>query len=111
MPLPRSVRRAVAVAGAAGLSGAVGTVALTRHEGLGSLPLVGVFAVVLGLSWAFPLFVLRQEETEAYQPDEAFFVTMALVLPPAGVVAAFAAGSVASQALRRRPLVRIIFNS
>jgi diguanylate cyclase (GGDEF)-like protein len=111
MPLPRSVRLAVAVAGVTGLSGAVGTVVLTRHEGLGSLPLLGAFAVVLGLSWAFPLLVLRQEETEAYQPDEAFFVTMALVLPPAGVVAAFAAGSVASQALRRRPLVRIIFNS
>jgi diguanylate cyclase (GGDEF)-like protein len=101
----------VVVAGATGFSGAVGTVVLTRHEGLGSLPLLGAFAVVLGLSWAFPLLVLRQEETEAYQPDEAFFVTMALVLPPAGVVAAFAAGSVASQALRRRPLVRIIFNS
>jgi diguanylate cyclase (GGDEF)-like protein len=111
MPLPRSVAVAVAVAGATGLSGAVGTVALTRHEGLGSLPLLAAFAVVLGLSWAFPLLVLRQEETEAYQPDEAFFVTMALVLPPVGVVAAFAAGSVASQALRRRPLVRIIFNS
>jgi diguanylate cyclase (GGDEF)-like protein len=111
MPLPRSVRVAVAVAGAAGLTGAVGTVALTGHEGLGSLPLVAAFAVVLGLNWAFPLLVLRQEETEAYQPDEAFFVTMALVLPPAGVVAAFAAGSIASQALRRRPLVRIIFNS
>jgi diguanylate cyclase (GGDEF)-like protein len=105
------VRVAVAVAGATGLAGAVGSVVLARHEGLGSLPLVGAFAAVLGLSWAFPLLVLRQEETEAYQPDEAFFVAMALVLPPAGVVAAFAAGSVASQALRRRPPVRIIFNS
>ena len=111
MPLPRSVRVAVAVAGAAGLAGAGGTVALAAHEGLGSLPLVGAFAAVLGLSWAFPLLVLRQEETEAYQPDEAFFVAMALVLPPVGVLAAFAVGSVASQAVRRRPPVRIVFNS
>ncbi|HEY3239089.1 MAG TPA: EAL domain-containing protein, partial [Acidimicrobiia bacterium] len=111
MPLPKSVRVAVAVAGATGLAGAMGTVALAGHEGLGSLLLVGAFAAVLGLSWAFPLLVLRQEETEAYQPDEAFFVAMALVLPPVGVMAAFAAGSVASQALRRRPLVRIAFNS
>src|SRR5882724_7799102 len=111
MPLPRSVRVAVAVAGATGLAGTVGTVALARHEGLGSLPVLGVFAAVLGLSWIFPLLILRQEETEAYQPDEAFFVAMALVLPPAGVVAAFAIGSVASQALRRRPVVRIVFNS
>ena len=87
------------------------TVVLARHEGLGSVPLVVAFAAVLGLSWAFPLLVLRQEETEAYQPDEAFFVAMALVLPPTGVVAAFAAGSLASQGLRRRPLVRIAFNS
>jgi hypothetical protein len=92
MPLPRSVRVAVALAGAAGLAGACGTVALAAHEGLGSLLLVAVFAVVLGVSWTFPLLVLRQEETEAYQPDEAFFVAMALVLPPMGVLAAFAAG-------------------
>jgi len=111
MPLPKSVRVAVAFAGTAGLAGAVGTVALAGHQGLGPLLLVAAFATVLGLSWAFPLLVLRQEETEAYQPDEAFFVAMALVLPPVGVVAAFAAGSVASQALRRRPPIRIIFNS
>jgi diguanylate cyclase (GGDEF)-like protein len=105
------VRLAVAVATVAGLAGACGTVLLAHDEGLGSLPLVGAFAIVLGLSWAFPLLLLRQEETEAYQPDEAFFVAMALVLPPMGVMAAFAGGSVASQALRRRPLVRIAFNS
>src|SRR5437879_3085292 len=111
MPLPRPVRLAVAVASATGLAGVVGTVVLARHEGLGSVPLVVAFAAVLGLSWAFPLLVLRQEEIEAYQPDEAFFMAMALVLPPTGVVAAFAAGSLASQGLRRRPLVRIVFNS
>ncbi len=111
MPLPKSVRVAVALAGVTGLAGAAGTLALAGHEGLGSLLLVGAFAAVLGLSWAFPLLVLRQEETEAYQPDEAFFVAMALVLPPVGVMAAFAAGSVASQALKRRPPVRIVFNS
>src|SRR5207253_7989286 len=94
-----------------GLAGPLGAVASAGHEGLGSLLLVGAFTAVLGLSWAFPLLVLRQEETEAYQPDEAFFVAMALVLPPTGVVAAFAAGSLASQGLRRRPLVRIAFNS
>ena len=111
MSLPRPVRLVVAVASATGLVGAAGTVLLAGHDGIGSLPLLGAFALVLGLSWAFPLLVLRQEETEAYQPDEAFFVAMALVLPPAGVVAAFAAGSVASQALRRRPPIRIAFNS
>ncbi|MDQ1515812.1 MAG: hypothetical protein QOE80_1642, partial [Actinomycetota bacterium] len=111
MPLPTSVRVAVSVAATTGLAGAAATVALARHEGLGPLPLLGAFAVVLGLSWTFPLLVLRQEETEAYQPDEAFFVAMAIVLPPAGVVTAFAIGSVASQVLRRRPPTRIAFNS
>src|SRR5438105_13472834 len=111
MPLPRPVRLAVAVASATGLAGVVGPVVLARHEGLGSVPLVVAFAAVLGLSWAFPLLVLRQEETEAYQPDEAFFVAMALVRPPAGAVAALAARSSARQGLRRRPLVRTAFNS
>ncbi|MDQ1496988.1 MAG: hypothetical protein QOI86_328 [Actinomycetota bacterium] len=111
MPLPRSVRVAVSVAATTGLAGAAATLALARHEGFGPLPLLGAFAAVLGLSWTFPLLVLRQEETEAYQPDEAFFVAMAIVLPPAGVVAAFAVGSVASQVLRRRPPVRVAFNS
>src|SRR5256885_766812 len=61
MPLPKSVRVAVALASATGLVGTLGTVALAGHEGLGSLLLVGAFTAVLGLRWAFPLLVLRQE--------------------------------------------------
>lgn len=92
---------AVTVAAAAGLavSGGVGP----AYE---LVPLT----VLLTLGWAFPLLVLRKEETEAFQLDEAFFVAMVLLLPPAGTVAVFFTATVLGAVLRRRPLVKAAFN-
>ncbi|MGH9276515.1 MAG: putative bifunctional diguanylate cyclase/phosphodiesterase, partial [Acidimicrobiales bacterium] len=78
--------------------------------GIGSVnELVGM-TLLLAVSWAFPILVLRSEETEAFQLDEAFFVAMALLLPPAGVIIGFAAGIALGLCVRRRPFVRAVFN-
>jgi signal transduction histidine kinase len=108
--LPRNVLLTVvgfACSGAAtvGVAGA-----LIPSEGLGPAYELIPLTVILALSWAFPLLVLRDEETEAFQLDEAFFVAMALLLPVPGTVAVFFAATVLGNCIRRRPLVRAAFN-
>ena len=95
------------------LSGAV-TVgvagALVPSKGLGPAHELVPLTIILALGWAFPLLVLRKEETEAFQLDEAFFVAMALLLPVPGTVVAFFVATVLGNCIRRRPLVRAAFN-
>jgi signal transduction histidine kinase len=110
MKLPRNVLLTViafAVSGAVtvGVAGA-----LIPSEGIGPAYELIPLIFILALSWAFPLLVLRSEETEAFQLDEAFFVAMALLLPIPGTVAAFFAATVLGNVIRRRPLVRAAFN-
>jgi diguanylate cyclase (GGDEF)-like protein len=105
------IAAAVAAAGASGVAAVGLTVGLAGSRGLGSVLGVSAFALLITLSWLFPLFVLRRDETEAFMVDEGFFVAMALLLPPVGVVAAFTFAAVASQVVRRRPLDRVVFNT
>lgn len=109
--MPTKLKAAVGAAVVAGLATVVLTVALARQHGIGPLVVLTAFTVALGLSWAFPLLVLRREETEAFQFDEAFLVAMALLLPPLGIVASFTVAALVSQLARRRPLVRVAFNT
>jgi diguanylate cyclase (GGDEF)-like protein len=109
--VPAKLKAALWAAVVAGLATVTLTVALARAHGLGPLLELGAFTLALSLSWTFPLMVLRREETEAFQFDEAFLVTMALLLPPAGIVAAFLVAALTSQLIRRRPLVRVGFNT
>jgi signal transduction histidine kinase len=83
---------------------------LAASTGVGPAYEVIPLTVLLALSWAYPVLVLRTEETEAFQLDEAFFVAMALLLPPAGTLIVFGAAMTMGNALRRRPLVRAAFN-
>ena len=110
MALPPKVR--ATITGFA-VSGAVTVVLAAGHArsgGLGPVVELVPLTVLLALSWAFPLLVLRDEETEAFQLDEAFFVAMVVLLPPAGTVAVFLAATVAGAVLRRRPLAKAAFN-
>ena len=84
--------------------------ALVPSKGLGPAYELVPLTVILALGWAFPLLVLRKEETEAFQLDEAFFVAMALLLPIPGTVVAFFLATVLGNVIRRRPLVRAAFN-
>jgi diguanylate cyclase (GGDEF)-like protein len=109
--MPFKLKLMIAAATATGLLTLAAAVALGGHEGLGSLGELGAFTAVLTLGWLYPLRILRREETEAYQFDEAFFVAMALLLPPLGIVLSFGVCALASQLIRRRPLSRIAFNT
>jgi diguanylate cyclase (GGDEF)-like protein len=109
--MPKQLKVALWAAVGAGLATVVLTVALARDEGVGSLAELAAFTLALGLSWYFPLVILRGEETEAFQFDEAFLVAMTVLLPPLGVVLSFGMAALASRLARRRPLVRVAFNA
>jgi diguanylate cyclase (GGDEF)-like protein/PAS domain S-box-containing protein len=63
-------------------------------------------------SWVWPLVIYRESstESEAVHLDEGFLVIMVVVLPPAVVVVGFAVAIVLAQFVRRRPLVKSLFN-
>src|SRR4051812_32664392 len=109
--MPFKLKLMIAAATATGLLTLAAAVALGGHEGLGPLGELAAFTAVLTLGWLYPLRILRREETEAYQFDEALFVAMALLLPPLGIVLSFGVSALASQLIRRRPLSRIAFNT
>src|SRR3712207_5325927 len=108
--MPPKVRATIAGFTASGaVTVAIGA-AVARTGGLGPLYELIPLTVALALSWSYPLLVLRDEETEAFQLDEAFFVAMVLLLPPAGTIGVFLAATVLGACARRRPLVKALFN-
>ncbi len=108
--MPRKARALIALTAAAGAVSLALTIGFSGGEGLGPSATFAVFAVLLGINWAVPLLLPSRDETESVNLDEAFLVAMLLVLPPTGVVAAYALGTARGSALRRRPLMKTIFN-
>jgi diguanylate cyclase (GGDEF)-like protein len=66
--------------------------------------------LVLG-SWIWPVVVYREGESEAFSMDEAFFVILALLVPPLVTLGTLGLAIVTAQAARRRPLVKSAFNA
>jgi len=66
--------------------------------------------VVVAVTWACPLVMYRDGQSEALNLDEGFFVIVALLLPIGGGILVFALATVASQVVRHRPLVKSMFN-
>lgn len=100
----------VAATFAAGVVALTLTWVQTRAQGLGDPVTLVTFSGLLALTWAFPLLVLKDDETEGFQLDEAFFVASALLLPPLGTVTVFLAGVLAGLLARRTPLPKLLFN-
>ncbi|MBK9180056.1 MAG: bifunctional diguanylate cyclase/phosphodiesterase [Acidimicrobiales bacterium] len=100
----------VAATGAAGVLAATATWFEAGGEGFGNPALLLTFTALLALSWAFPLLLPKNDETEGFQLDEAFFVASALLLPPCGTVAVFLVGVLAGLTVRRTPWPKVVFN-
>ena len=109
--MPFRLRILIGAVAAAGLVTLAVATVVGGDAGVGPVAEWAAFAVVLVLSWSFPMLVLRREETEAFSLDEAFLVAAAMLLTPFGTILAFGVASVASQAARRRPLSRVAFNT
>jgi diguanylate cyclase (GGDEF)-like protein/PAS domain S-box-containing protein len=111
------VPRATAAVVTAAVAGGVLTllVAIWRQPGLTGtgerqwIIAAAMGALVLG-SWIWPVVVYREDESEAFNMDEGFFVILALLVPPLVTLGALAVATVMAQAVRRRPLLKSAFN-
>ncbi len=110
MTLPPKVRGMIIGAATTGVLTLAGALIVARTAGIGPLREVLPLTLLLALSWAHPVLVLRTEETEAFQLDEPFFVAMAVLLPAPGTILVFAAATAIGNVVRRRPLTRAAFN-
>ena len=108
--LPAAARLYVAAVtvAAVGAAGAVGFG--YEHKGVGSVALIVVLSALVVASWIWPIVMYSDGSSQAHHLDEGFFVVMALLLPPAGVLLSFFAATIVAQSVRRRPLVKSVFN-
>jgi len=112
MSLPRRAQAVIAAALVAGLT----TLGIARYRltitpwALADNAVLVAFTLLVIASWLWPLVMYRGSESEAVHLDEGFFVIMVLLLPAAATVIAFAIATVAAQVIRRRPLVKSLFN-
>jgi diguanylate cyclase (GGDEF)-like protein len=77
---------------------------------LGDWAILATFTLLVAGSWIWPLVLYRATESEALDLDEGFVVLMVLLLPSAWPVLGFAAATLLGQIIRRRPLVKSVFN-
>jgi diguanylate cyclase (GGDEF)-like protein len=111
--MPRATRAIVAASVAGGALCVF--IAVWRHPahvhiGQGQwIVAVALGALALG-SWVWPVVVYRGGESEALNMDEGFFVILALLVPPLLTLGTLALAIVVAQALRRRAMVKSVFN-
>jgi GAF domain-containing protein len=106
MKIPRATWAIVAVSVA---GGAVTLAAAWRQPILGGVSqsqwAVAASMGVLALgSWLWPVVVYRRGESEAFNMDEGFFVTLALLVPPPVTVGTLAVATVLAQVAGPAPV-------
>jgi diguanylate cyclase (GGDEF)-like protein/PAS domain S-box-containing protein len=70
-----------------------------------------VFGALLAATWVWPITLYVDGESDGIDFDEGFFVLLVLLVPSAMTVLVFAFVTVAAQAIKRRPLVKSVFNA
>jgi hypothetical protein len=95
--------------------GATLAIALWRHAAMARVhESQWIVAAAIGLlalgSWVWPVVVYRGGESEALSMDEAFFVILALLVPPLVTLGTLGVATVLAQAGRRRSAVKSAFN-
>ncbi len=84
-----------------------------EQSALGNGNQIAIFAtltIMVAATWVWPLVMYRDGQSEALNLDEGFFIIAALLLPVWGGIVVFALGTAIAQAVRRRPLVKSVFN-
>ena len=69
-----------------------------------------VFGALMAASWIWPIMLYIDDQSDAFDLDEGFFVLLILLVPAAMTVLVFAVVAVVAQAVKRRPLVKSAFN-
>jgi diguanylate cyclase (GGDEF)-like protein/PAS domain S-box-containing protein len=99
-----------AVAGLATLGLSVARMVAVGWPGGTAVVFAAVFGALLAASWIWPITLYVDGESDAIDFDEGFFVLLALLMPSAMTVLVFAFVTIVSQAIKRRPLVKSVFN-
>lgn len=114
MKLPWRARAVIAAAGIVG----VGTIAFAGLDLFGapalnasSLAILCTFGGLWAASWLWPLVIYLDGQSQAVHLDEGFFVVLALLVPRASVVLVAGVASLVAEAVRRRPLPKMVFNT
>lgn len=89
---------------------AAGAAVATGDDGFGPLGLVAVFTALLALTRVLPFVVVRRGEGEEVSADEAVLVAMLVLLPAGGVLAAAVVGTVLAHVIRRRDVLKSVYN-
>ncbi|HEV3226956.1 MAG TPA: hypothetical protein VGZ52_08980, partial [Acidimicrobiales bacterium] len=110
--LPRAATATIAVAFLAGLTTLGGSLGALSSDGLArnSRATLLLLVALVVASWVWPLVMYHGSESEAVHLDEGFLVIMVVALSGSAVVVGFAAAMVVAQLVRRRPLVKSLFN-
>ena len=94
---------------------AVAFAALPGQSGMDSqaIATAALLTSLVVASWVWPLVIYRNEITDASEAvhlDEGFLVLMAIALPAPMVVVGFATAMLVGQFIRRRPMIKSLFN-
>ncbi len=111
MPLPAKAIIAGTFAGGLGCLAwaAVGAGSL-RHMTAAEWSVAIAVTLLAGGSWIWPLVLFRKAQSQAFHLDECFLVILLLLVPRSATVGAFAIFTVGAQIIRRRALVKSLFN-
>ncbi|HET9732116.1 MAG TPA: EAL domain-containing protein [Acidimicrobiales bacterium] len=111
--LPRTSRAIIVATFAGGLL-ASGLMAALGRSSVHVTPFLWAVVVLVSAvalyGWVRPLVLFRSNQSEAFHFDECFLVLLALLVPPGVTLGVFALIVVLSQIVRRRPLVKSVFN-
>jgi len=97
------------------VSGALALFLAARQPGTASLTakqsaVAAVVGVLLLASRVWPIILFRDDESEAFNMDEVFFVILALLAPPLVMLGTFALAALVAQVARRRSVLKSTFN-
>ena len=71
---------------------------------------VGAIGALIAFNWIRPVVVYIGNRIDTFQMDEGFFVILALLLPPVITLTTLAVASTIAQIVRRRQLIKSVFN-
>ena len=83
---------------------------VTGWPGGTALMFAVVFGTLMAASWVWPIMLHIDDQPDAFDLDEGFFVLLVMLVPAALTVLVFAVVAVVAQAVKRRPLVKSVFN-
>ena len=111
--LPISAKVVVAVwvtTGTVALVTAAQRMWVTGWPGGTALTFAVVFGALMAASWVWPIMLYIDDQSDAFDLDEGFFVLLIMLVPAAMTVIVFAVVAVVAQAAKRRQLAKSVFN-